>query len=70
MIKQTEFYKMLENAVSDDTTLVMIIDKIMPLVNKYSKDFKGEIDEDLKSILITYSRELIRMKKIYKKFKN
>ena len=31
---------------------------------------RGIIDEDLKSELITYSVELIRNKKIYKKFKN
>jgi len=42
----------------------------MKLINNNSKDMRGIIDEDLKSELITYSVELIRNKKIYKKFKN
>lgn len=64
----TEFYKLLRQAVDDDTALVMVLDKIMKLINSNSKDEKGKIDEDLKSELITYSIELIRNKKIYKKF--
>ena len=64
----TEFYKLLRQAVYDDTALVMVLDKIMKLINSNSKDENGKIDEDLKSELITYSIELIRNKKIYKKF--
>ena len=64
----TGFYKLLRQAVYDDTALVMVLDKIMKLINSNSKDDHGEIDEDLKSELITYSIELIRDKKIYKKF--
>ena len=67
MSKKTEFYKLLEDAVNNDTSLVMILDRIMPLINKNSRDFKGKIDEDLKSVLITYSIEIIKTKKIYKK---
>ena len=58
----TEFYKLLRQA------LVRVLDKIMKLINSNSKDDDGEINEDLKSELITYSIELIRNKKIYKKF--
>ncbi len=64
----TEFYKLLRQAVDDDTALVRVLDKIMKLINSNSKDKNGKIDEDLKSELITYSIELIRNKKIYKKF--
>ena len=63
----TEFYKLLRQAVYDDTALVRVLDKIMKLINNNSKDMRGIIDEDLKSELITYSVELIRNKKIYKK---
>lgn len=49
---------------------IRVLDKIMKLINNNSKDMRGIIDEDLKSELITYSVELIRNKKIYKKFKN
>lgn len=66
----TEFYKLLRQAVYDDTALVRVLDKIMKLINSNSKDDDGKINEDLKSELITYSVELIRNKKIYKKFKN
>ena len=65
----TEFYKLLRQAVYDDTALVRVLDKIMKLINSNSKDDDGKINEDLKSELITYSIELIRNKKIYKKFK-
>ena len=65
---ETEFYKLLRQAVYDDTALVMVLDKIMKLINSNSKDDNGKIDEDIKSELITYSIELIRDKKIYKKF--
>ena len=64
----TKFYKLLKQAVNDDTALVRVLDKIMKLINSNSKDENGKIDEDLKSKLLTYSIELIRNKKIYKKF--
>lgn len=67
---ETEFYKLLKLAVADDVALIRVLDKIMKLINNNSKDMRGIIDEDLKSELITYSVELIRNKKIYKKFKN
>lgn len=67
---ETEFYKLLKSAVIDDVSLIRVLDKIMKLINSNSKDFNGAIDEDLKSELITYSVEIIRNKKIYKKFEN
>lgn len=67
---ETEFLKLLRQAVYDDTALVRVLDKIMKLINSNSKDENDKIDEDLKSELITYSIELIRDKKIYKKFLN
>lgn len=67
---ETEFYKLLKSAVNDDVALIRVLDKIMKLINSSSKDFNGAIDEDLKSELITYSVEIIRNKKIYKKFEN
>ncbi|MCI8587019.1 MAG: hypothetical protein HFJ49_00205 [Clostridia bacterium] len=70
MEKETEFYKILKLAVTDDVALVRVLDKIMKLINTNSKDMHGVIDEDLKGELITYSVELIRNKKIYKKFQN
>ena len=66
MIK-TKFHKLLKNAVTNDTALVTVLDRIMPMINKLSKK-NSEIDEDLKSILVTYSIELIRKKEIYKIF--
>lgn len=65
---ETEFLKLLRQAVYDDTALVRVLDKIMKLINSNSKDDDGKINEDLKSELITYSIELMRNKKIYKKF--
>lgn len=70
MEKETEFYKLLKSAVTDDVALVRVLDKTMKIINTNSKDMRGVIDEDLKSELITYSVELIRNKKIYKKFEN
>ena len=67
---ETEFYKLLKSAVTDDVALVRVLDKIMKIINKNSKDTHGIIDEDLKSELITYSVEIIRNKKIFKKFDN
>lgn len=67
---ETEFYKLLKSAVTDDVALVRVLDKIMKIINKNSKDTHGVIDEDLKSELITYSVEIIRNKKIFKKFEN
>lgn len=68
MKKETEFYKLLKAAVTDNDALETVLNTIMPLINKYSKNNYKVIDNDLKSNLLTYSIELIRIKKIYKKF--
>ena len=64
----SQFYNLLKDAVTDDTSLVKVIDKIMMLINKYSKNYNGQIDEDLKSELIAKTIELVRKESIYKKF--
>ena len=66
---ESKFYILLKDAVTDDTSLIMVIDKIMDLINKYSKNYNGELDEDLKSELIAKTIELVRKESIYKKFK-
>ena len=57
-------------AEKDDVALIKVLEKIMTIINKNSMNNYGVIDEDLKSELITYSIEIIRNKKIYKKFEN
>lgn len=39
---ETKFYKLLKLAVIDDSALVIVLDKIMPLINKNSKGFTRE----------------------------
>ena len=56
----TKFYKLLLKARYDETSLVLVIDKIMPLINKYSQNDNKEIDEDLRSILIEYAITVIK----------
>lgn len=65
---KTKFHKLLSDAVTNDTALVQVIDKIMPMINKLSREKNWKIDEDLKSTLIAYSIEIIRDKKIFKIF--
>lgn len=59
-MKVTEFYKMLLKARYDEAALVIVIDKIMPMINKYSQNSKKEIDDDLRSILIEYAIKVIK----------
>lgn len=65
-----DFYEILTKAKEDNTFLIMAIEKVMPLINKYSLNDNGLIDEDLKSELIEYSINLIKDKNFVKKFKN
>lgn len=69
MEKETNFYKLLKSAVTDDVALVKVIEQIMGLINSKSIIDK-RIDEDLKSELIATTIEYVRKKKIYKKFSN
>lgn len=58
---KTEFYYLLKKATNDEKSLILVIDKIMPLINKYSlKRNKKVIDEDLKSVLIEYCINVIK----------
>ena len=65
---KTKFHRLLKKAVTDDTALVSVINKIMPMINNLSKYKNGKIDEDLKSILITYAIVIVRKKEVFKKF--
>lgn len=62
-MKKTKFYELLVKARYDEATLVFVIDKIMPMINKYSQDKNRKIDEDLKSFLIEYAIKTIKDKK-------
>lgn len=56
----TNFYKILAKARNDEVSLVITINKIMPLIDKYSKNENNEIDQDLKSYLIEYAIKVIK----------
>ena len=58
---KTKFYYLLKKATNDEKSLILVIDRIMPLINKYSlKSNKKVIDEDLKSVLIEYCINVIK----------
>lgn len=59
-MEKTNFYQLLIKARHDEATLVSVIDRIMPMINKYSQDKNKEIDEDLKSFLIEYAIKTIK----------
>ena len=65
---QSKFYLLLKEAVTDDTSLIRVLDKIMNLINRYSRNYNGQIDEDLKSELIAKTIELVRKESIYIRF--
>ena len=65
---QSKFYLLLKEAVTDNTSLIRVLDKIMNLINRYSRNYNGQIDEDLKSELIAKTIELVRKESIYKRF--
>ena len=65
---QSKFYLLLKEGVTDDTSLIRVLDKIMNLINRYSRNYNGQIDEDLKSELIAKTIELVRKESIYKRF--
>ena len=65
---QSKFYLLLKEAVTDDTSLIRVLDKIMNLINRYSRNYNGQIDEDLKSELIAKTIELVRKVSIFKRF--
>lgn len=57
---KTKFYKELLKARSDEVSLVLVLNKIMPLITKYSKLDNNELDEDLRSYLIEYAISIIK----------
>lgn len=62
-MKVTKFYKILLKARDDEATLVIVINKIMPLINKYAQGKNKNIDDDLKSALIEHVIKIIKDKK-------
>ena len=56
----TKFYKLLLKARNDEAALVLVINKIMPMINKYAQNDNKQIDEDLRSILIEYAITVIK----------
>ena len=67
MKNRTKFYSILEKAREDDVSLIIAIDKIMPLIDKYSKNENKEIDDELKSYLIEYAINIIKREDFAKK---
>ncbi len=66
---KTEFYKLLNKAKYDEKALMLVIEKIMPLINSYSFN-NNKMDEDLKSELIEYSISLIKTEDFAEKLAN
>lgn len=62
MKNKTKFYKLLVKARTDEVSLIFAIDKIMPLIDKYSKNENKEVDQELKSYLIEYAVRIIKDK--------
>ena len=69
MMRKTKFYYELLEAKEDEVALIKVIDRIMPLVDKYSKN-NGQVDEDLKSFLIEYVIKTIKTKGFAEKLSN
>ena len=67
MMNKTEFYKLLSKARTDEVSLIIAINKIMPLIDKYSKNENKTIDPDLKSNLIEYAIKVIKSENFAKK---
>ena len=62
MKNKTKFYKLLVKARTDEVSLIFVIDKIVPLIDKYSKNENKEVDQELKSYLIEYAVRIIKDK--------
>lgn len=60
MSNKTIFFEILLSARSNDEKMMFVIEKIMPLINKYAKIASKQIDEDLKSYLIEYAISVIK----------
>ena len=60
MKDRTKFYEILVKARTDEVSMILVIGKIMPLIDKYSLNEKNVIDQDLKSILIEYAISVVK----------
>lgn len=60
MENKTKFYELLLKAKTDEVAMIIAINKIMPLIDKYSRNKNKEIDQDLKSHLIEYAISVIK----------
>lgn len=60
MKNKTEFYKSLVKARTNEESLIFAIDKIIFLIDKYSKNKKEEVDQELKSYLTEYAVKIIK----------
>ena len=54
-MNNTKFYRLLLKARYDETSLVLVINKILLMINKYAQDNNKEIDDDLRTIFIEYA---------------
>lgn len=59
-MNKTKFYNILSKAKDDEVSLILVINKIMPLINKYSINENREINEDLRSYLMEYAIKIIK----------
>lgn len=69
MKNKTKFYELLLKAKTDEVSLILVINKIMPLIDKYSKNENNQIDQELKSHLIEYAIKTIKDEKFAEKLK-
>jgi hypothetical protein len=60
MKNKTKFYELLSKAKTDEVSLILVINTIIPLVDKYSKNENKEVDQELKSYLIEYAIKVIK----------
>ena len=60
MKNKTKFYELLSKAKTDEVSLILVINTIIPVVDKYSKNENKEVDQELKSYLIEYAIKVIK----------
>ena len=60
MKNKTKFYEILVRAKTDEVSMILVTDKIMPIIDRYSINDKKQTDQDLKSILIEYAISVIK----------
>jgi hypothetical protein len=61
-MNKTRFYKLLVKARNDEAALIIVVNKIMPLINGYSLNKNNEIDDDIRSFLIENAIKVIKNK--------